>query len=122
MAEDIIQSWCDVIPSHLKNEMERELRHGWNMNVIKAKHEAKQIAKFGHANEANNINGVGRLVARIPPDSFHYWGQRLGYDCWKDKTFIKEFLRDNQELAVRNYVKKTVVNGTIFGADGFLIK
>jgi len=121
MAEDIIQSWCDVIPSHLKGEMEKELRHGWNMSVVKAKHESEQIAKFGHANAANNIDGVGKLVARIPPDAFHYWGQRLGYKCWEDKSFLKEFLRDNQELAVRNYVKKTVVNGTIFGADGFTI-
>ena len=121
MAEEIIQSWCDVIPSDLRKEVEREFRHGFNMNRVNAETDAKKYAQFNHSNEAKNIDGVGRLVARIPPDSFYYWAGRLGIECWNDKTFVKEFLKDNPEVAVRNYVKKTVVNGTIFGADGFKI-
>jgi hypothetical protein len=50
------------------------------------------------------------------------WGIRLGYECWEDKQFLKEFLRDNPEVAVRNYCKKTVVGGAVFDASGFLIK
>jgi hypothetical protein len=119
---DILQSFADVIPSHLKHEVERELLRGWNMRAVKAQHEAKQIAQFGHSNEAKNIDGVGKLVARIPPDAFHMWGIRLGYECWEDKQFLKEFLRDNPEVAVRNYCKKTVVGGAVFDASGFLIK
>ncbi len=42
-------------------------------------------------------------------------------DFTKDKQFMKEFLRDNEQCAVRNYVKKTVVQGTVFGADGFAV-
>lgn len=122
MTEDIVQSLAEVVPSHLVKQVEREFLHGWQMNEVKAKHEAKQIANFGHNNEAKNIDGVGRLVARIPPDAFHYWGLRLGYACWEDKTFMKEFLRDNPEVAVRNYAKRTIVNGAIFTADGFLTK
>lgn len=121
MADDIVQSLVDVIPAHLHKDLERELINGWRMNEAVAKANATKMAHFNHTHEANNIEGFGRKVANIPDDAFHYWGHRLGYDCWKDKEFMREFLRDNPECAVRNYVKKTVVNGSVFGADGFLV-
>jgi hypothetical protein len=117
---DIIQSLADAIPSHLRNRVERELINGWRMEEVKAKSTAKQSAVFRHANEANNIEGVGRLKAQIPIQAWHYWGQRLGYECWEDNSFLNEFLRDNPETAVTNYAKRTCVNGTIFTADGYL--
>jgi hypothetical protein len=120
---DIIQSLADVIPSHLKKEVERVLINGWRMREIKAKADAKQQAAYSYANEASSLDGVGELKARIPVDAYHYWGQRFGsYDCWSDNQFLTEFLRDNPETAVRNYAKKTVVNGAIFTADGFVTK
>jgi hypothetical protein len=102
--------------------VEKELRTGWQMREAQAFHQAKQIAAHGHANEARSVEGIGRLKARIPPDAYHYWGVRLGYECWQDKQFLKEFLRDNPEVAVRNYAKKTVVQGAIFTSDGFITK
>lgn len=121
---DFIQSLADVIPSHLRKEVERELRFGWNQQEIKAKSEAKQLAIFGHANEARALDGVGEMVARIPRSAFHYWGQRLGYECWEDKQFRKEFIRDNPEVAVRNRMKRTCVNGYsgLFDSSGTLTK
>jgi hypothetical protein len=121
MADNIIQSLVEVIPPHLQKEMERELINGWRMRESVAMADSIQHGKFNRANEAREIDGLGRKTAQIPADSYHYWGQRLGYDCWKDKQFMKEFIRDNPQCAVNNYVKKTVVNGTIFGADGFKI-
>lgn len=101
--------------------MERELINGWRMRESVAMAKSIEHGHFDRFNEANEIKGFGRKIADIPADSFHYWGQRLGYDCWKDKQFMKEFLRDNPQCAVRNYVKKTVVNGTIFDANGFKV-
>ena len=121
MAGEIIQSLAEAIPPHLRKEVEAELLRGWRMSEVKAQHQAKSIAQFGHANAANTIDGVGTLVAKVPPDAFHYWGHRLGYECWQDKQFLKEFLRDNPEVAVRNYTKKTVVRGAILSSDGFVI-
>lgn len=92
------------------------------MSEIKAQATAKQNAVFNHSNEAHNIEGVGRLKARIPIEAWHYWGQRLGYECWEDKQFLDEFLRDNPETAIRNYAKRTTVNGAIFTGDGYLTK
>lgn len=121
MADPFVQSLVELIPAHLHKDMERELINGWRMRESIARAEAKKIGYFGHTHEANDVKGLGRKVAEIPADAYHYWGQRLGYECWKDKQFLREFLRDNPELAVRNYCKKTVVQGTIFTADGYQV-
>ena len=121
MADDIVQSLVEVIPAHLHKEMERELINGWRMRESVAKAESIQHGHFDRFNEAREVAGIGRKIAQIPADAYHYWGQRIGYECWKDKQFMKEFLRDNEQCAVRNYVKKTVVQGTVFGADGFTV-
>lgn len=121
MADAFVQSLVEIIPAHLHKEMERELINGWRMRESIARAEAKQIAHFGHTHEAHDVQGLGRKIAEIPADAYHYWGQRLGYECWKDKQFMREFLRDNPELAVRNYCKKTVVQGTVFTADGYQV-
>ena len=38
----------------------------------------------------------------ILPAYYHYWGQRLGYECWEDEQFVREFLRDNPECRVKS--------------------
>lgn len=37
----------------------------------------------------------GVLDTRIHPVSYHYWGKRLGYECWRDEQFVREYQRDN---------------------------
>lgn len=51
--------------------------------------------------ERKSVNGLGRVRAEINPKSYHYWGQRLGYECWKDKKFLHEFERDNPDVRVK---------------------
>lgn len=121
---DFIQSLSEVIPPDLRKRVEEELLHGWRKQEVGAKAEAKQLAIFGNANAARSIDGVGELKARIPSAAFHYWGVRLGYECWQDKQFLKEFVRDNPEVAVKNRMKRTMVNGAagIFDSSGFLHK
>lgn len=36
-------------------------------------------------------------TAVVPIAAFHYWGQRLGYACWDDPEFLREFKRDNPD-------------------------
>lgn len=48
-------------------------------------------------------NGVGgHLNSQVHSASFHYWGQRLGYRCWDDPQFVKEYLRDNEYARVKS--------------------
>jgi hypothetical protein len=118
---DLFQSLADSLPSHLRKEVERELINGWNVAKVKDAISSKQQAVFNNQNAARSIDGLGELKARIPPNSFHYWGQRLGYECWSDKQFLNDFIKHNPEVAIRNRVKRTVVNGAVFTASGHLV-
>lgn len=51
-----------------------------------------------HSRDGNG----GEVKMMIDPYSYHFWGQRLGYQCWQDATFCREFLRDNPEARVRS--------------------
>ena len=35
----------------------------------------------------------GRIDMKVCPEVFHFWGGKLGYGCWKDKTFRKDMKR-----------------------------
>lgn len=53
--------------------------------------------------------GDGRVGMMIHPVSYHYWGQRLGYECWDDAQFVREYQRDNPESRVKTRAGKTSV-------------
>ena len=56
----------------------------------------------GEARKESHTTSFGQHKARIEPTSYHYWGKRLGYGCWSDRKFIKEYLRDNPESRVKS--------------------
>lgn len=66
-------------------------------------------------------HGNGGVVqAMIHPAFYHFWGQRLGYECWQDPQFVREFQRDNAFARVRNRPRKTClrVEGVGAGLSG----
>ena len=90
-----------TIPTDLVPQLEQELRKGWQKNRIEAEVQAKQNEKI-NKQKHRSIEGLGQLTARIPPTAYHFWGQKLGYECWNDKAFMDEFLRDNPECRVNS--------------------
>jgi hypothetical protein len=56
----------------------------------------------GEARHIEDADGGGYVQMRINATSFHYWGQRLGYECWNDPQFCREYLRDNEYARVRS--------------------
>lgn len=44
----------------------------------------------------------GAVEMMVHPVSYHYWGNRLGYGCWQDAEFCREYLRDNEEARVKS--------------------
>ena len=78
-------------------------------------HDASRVNQSeGVAREARNESHTSSLVqhqARIEATSYHHWGKRLGYDCWNDRKFIKEYLRDNPESRVKSAGGKKVQVG-----------
>lgn len=56
-----------------------------------------------------------RKLYDVPDWSYHYWGQRLGYECWEDKQFVEEFLRDNPECRAIQEKVTVITPGMSFG-------
>lgn len=67
--------------------------------VAQARREQSLMAGFNHG-EASMQHG--EVTMRVHPLFWHYWAQRLGAECWNDKAFVREFLRDNEAVRVKN--------------------
>lgn len=90
----------------MTQEVIRELTSGRLEEAVRARAEANAIAR----EEANlrrfNLK-FGRLRMRVSQESFDYWGQRLGYECWNNPQFLREYERDNPECRVRSAAQST---------------
>jgi hypothetical protein len=51
----------------------------------------------------------GHVELMVHPESFHYWGQKLGYQCWNDDGFKREYWRDNPQCRVKATARQTTV-------------
>lgn len=89
------------VPIEMAADLERELRRGWQMGRVRAEVESKQAAALNQI-EHRAMDGIGQLRMRVPLDAYHFWGQKLGYDCWNDKQFLHEFERDNPAVKVKS--------------------
>lgn len=89
-------------------ELEDEFRTGWNREENMAFKEQAEVASVQQ--ERRFIDGIGQCTMSIHPTAYHYWGQRLGYGCWRDKQFRKEFARDNPSVRVKSRSAKTKVS------------
>lgn len=98
------------IDCNLAGQLEKELRTGWNRNRIQAEIQKKKTTEV-NVQRHKAVDGLGALVARIPPTAYHFWGQKLGYACWNDKQFMHEFLRDNPECRVNSGGTKEIQVG-----------
>ena len=84
----------------LTKEVMEELRTARNLELVNASVRQRKLAQAEQRvsnGERKNLS-FGRLRMRITPEAYHYWGSRLGYECWQDKQFVREFMRDNPEL------------------------
>jgi hypothetical protein len=77
---------------------------------VQAELAARDVA--AKTGDRKSIEDFGRMRLRIPASSFHYWGQREGYDCWNDKGFLREYERDNPVVRVNSSGTRTQVGYT----------
>ncbi len=114
---DVSRQIAETLPSDLLKGVHKELSAGWDAQKQKAQDTLRRVAQANYNGVDRAVDGIGQLVARIPPESYHFWGQYFGtYDCWKDKGFLGEFLKDNPECVVNTAKKSQVsVNKKIAG-------
>lgn len=104
------------LPEELGHQVTQVLRQRLSSQQDAAFTEAKEIAKFNNDKSYRRVDGLGELTASIPTAAYHYWGRRLGYECWSDRQFKKEYLRDNPEARVKTHGGKAMVG---YEGDGF---
>lgn len=69
--------------------------------AVKAPEQQLAAAQAVTRKQWRSMDGTGRLRMVITPTAYHYWGRRLGYACWQDEQFLREFERDNPEVRVK---------------------
>ena len=109
-----INSLILSLPGDLPRQVSDELRRGWHARAILLEKEQAQAA----SQERTWWDGVGQHTLSITPEVFHYFGQRLGYGCWRDKKFRAEFARDNPGARVRSVARKTCLQMNGFKSQG----
>lgn len=98
-------------------DLMHEIGYRHKKKVEQAIKTQRLAAKVNSERRTVNFYGNGGEVAmQIHPVFYHYWGQRLGYECW-DKTrnpeFAREMLRDNPELRVKTHTKPGLETGAM---------
>lgn len=77
-----------------------DIQCGWNAQEWLALARQAKIAKATQKLEKAHIEGIGQHHMSVDGYAFHSWGQKLGYQCWNDPNFVREFKRDNPAVKV----------------------
>jgi|SRR5580693_61675 hypothetical protein len=102
--------WKDLnLPVGVEMKLRERYAKKWEVQQIVALSEAKRLAQGVNQKPHYHIDGIGECVARIPADAYFYWMARKGIGCWLDKTFIREYIRDNPEVRVNSKSRKAMV-------------
>jgi hypothetical protein len=92
-----------------------ELDDSTQREFLECRHNREVLALMGAAGEQEaiaeqgglgretrrSVDGLGAPVLEVNAASFHQWGLRLGYECWNDRGFVREFWRDNPAARVK---------------------
>ena len=95
----------------LTKEVIEELRTARNLELVNASVRQRKLAQAEQVvsgGERKNLS-FGRLRMRITPEAYHYWGGRLGYECWDDDQFLREFERDNEQARINSKGKHNMI-------------
>jgi len=99
----------DVGELELTDALIAELNTGRQASLVMAEREQRLAAAI--QGERRRLD-FGEMKFQVHSRFYHYWGQRLGYQCWKDPQFVREFLRDNPECRIKNVSNKIRVGYT----------
>lgn len=97
------------IPTEYIQGVKEVLRYRKLMELEGAMQEQLLAAKHGRERFCLQY---GEQELMVHPVFYNYWGIRLGYDCWKDAEFVREFKRDNDICRVKSTMRNCTI-GTV---------
>ena len=105
MAEIFLPKWKRKrIAVHEEPRLLFALRSGHG-KITEAMREA-QCRKENREMGSAKMDGLGQLKASIPARDYFRWHQ-FKSGCWGDKSFVKEYLRDNPSFKAQTLTKKS---------------
>jgi hypothetical protein len=99
MNGEIYAPMLDSMPDEIRRGIEDEIRNGWQREAAMAEVN-NRMQGVENRTEHRSIEGLGRLRMQVDPTSYNFWGQKLGYECWRDKQFLREYERDTPDARV----------------------
>lgn len=92
----------------LRDAVEQELRMGFEIERANAFKRQIRLAQANSRMPRRGVDGLGQVTMSMDPVLQSLCRRQYGRDCFRDKGFVRELLRDNPELRVQ-YVKKAMV-------------
>lgn len=93
----------------LRDAVEQELRMGFEIEKANAFKRQIRLAQANHRMPRRTVDGMGQVTMSIDPVLQAICRQTYGRDCFKDKQFVRELLRDNDALRVPVQRKAMIV-------------
>ena len=93
-------------------EFHQELRWGNHVEHVLSHKRQEEGARDLHGSAGGTVRrlkGIGEAKLNVDAQVYHYWGQRLGYECWGDEQFLREFRRDNPACRVNTRADKVTI-------------
>lgn len=78
---------------------------GVDREKVRAVLNQAKIARVMEQAGSVKVNGIGQKIAGIDPRTFFRWDQQFP-GCWRNKEFVREFLRDNPQCRAPGYKPK----------------
>jgi hypothetical protein len=88
-----------VTPEQLRAEIEFRQRKKEEAMLLRLAAVQRVAGERRVLKGADGEEGVVDMV--WDPTSYHYWGRRLGYECWDDPQFLREYKRDNEAVRIK---------------------
>ena len=88
------------MPDELFRWIVEEARTGFHREAVLSAINNKRQGIYNREVKHRSLEGLGRLRLNVDPTSYHFWGTKLGYECWRDKQFLREYERDNPAAKV----------------------
>ena len=99
-----------VAELNVSEAVKRELILGHQARMTIAAIQQERVGRIlRDMGPARPVDGLGEPIAKIQPDIFWAMRQKFGADCWRDKGFLKSFLRKNPAAAVPVKSRKIAV-------------
>ena len=87
--------------------IERNLRLGIGREKVLQENRMKDTARLERMTARKTVDGLGQLTAIIDLQNYLRWDQQMP-GCWGDKSFGREYLRDNPEARASRPEKKYI--------------